>query len=758
MNNPIDDGDESSCDDIENRTENVETHTLDSMATPTLIDDKWACSGCTYLNFAVAQKCTMCRQAKTSTINTASGDIYQLNASSDFQIQQDQAQQQQIPATYIDSVEKWPCDQCTFLNYPRAIRCTQCGSCRLIGTSRVSSIQSSSVDINTNERISLPPSTADSRLIAQRLRKWSCSRCTTDNFPATKKCISCGNARHNNSTQTNQSNSPIISAPTCSSSTCSSILIGTDEEQRMNAINKSMENINVERLTNKESKHHHRSIGDKRLNPMKRNSSSTSSDRLWLKACQTLLDRGLLTIVFEYLLYGGDPTRQIIIEDTQYLTCNYLTPIDLVGRTLKNLANITGQIEQFCKIETAFQQLIRQQKKTSHQRRVPANICDRTNGIIQHIFQSHLKLKKIIDFQCHFLTEWFTAVLPAEIRDFSHRTQQQIFDDILDQQVQQELETDNRIINWNSEVTTNLHSRLYALWNRKNGDCLLDSVLQVCLGVWDTENTLRLAMAESLQKGSTKFFERWSEYERLVAEKQLYTQDEHQLYSDWTDVLTFANQPGESLGHAHIFALAHVLRRPIIVYGVTNVKSYRGEYFIGLARFQGVYLPLLWETNFCSKSPICLGFTRNHFSALVPMQERISLSTSSSRSSSPLIQNQDNENQQTQTQRPLASISSSFNNPQLNENSDTQTFYHPLMDCDGNLLPIHFLTASEIGHEQAILHQWLDCGFTNNGLLVAKQRVGKRPQVCQQSLDAWLNLYSSNGNTRRMDSSSSSSR
>ena len=111
----------------------------------------------------------------------------------------------------------------------------------------------------------------------------------------------------------------------------------------------------------------------------------------------------------------------------------------------------------------------------------------------------------------------------SEIRDFSHRTQQNIFDDILDQQVQQgkelfhlnyemnlnlnfslELEIDNRIINWNSEVTNRFHSRLYALWNRKNGDCLLDSVLQVCLGVWDTENTLRRAMAECLQNGSIK--------------------------------------------------------------------------------------------------------------------------------------------------------------------------------------------------------------------------------------------------------------
>jgi hypothetical protein len=75
------------------------------------------------------------------------------------------------------------------------------------------------------------------------------------------------------------------------------------------------------------------------------------------------------------------------------------------------------------------------------------------------------------------------------------------------------------------------------------------------------------------------------------------------------------------------------------------------------------------------------------------MQERISLSTSSSRSSSPLIPNHDNDSQQ---QRPLPSLSPSLLNPQSNENNDAQTFYHPLMDCDGNLLPVHFLTSSEV--------------------------------------------------------------
>lgn len=48
----------------------------------------------------------------------------------------------------------------------------------------------------------------------------------------------------------------------------------------------------------------------------------------------------------------------------------------------------------------------------------------------------------------------------------------------------------------------------------------------------------------------------------------------------------FKNIVGASLEQTHIFALAHILRRPIIVYGVKYVKSFRGE-TLGFANFQG---------------------------------------------------------------------------------------------------------------------------------------------------------------------------
>ena len=61
-----------------------------------------------------------------------------------------------------------------------------------------------------------------------------------------------------------------------------------------------------------------------------------------------------------------------------------------------------------------------------------------------------------------------------------------------------ELEEEEPIINWHTEVTERLGSRLYALWNRTQGDCLLDSVLQASWGVFDRDNTLRRALADSL--------------------------------------------------------------------------------------------------------------------------------------------------------------------------------------------------------------------------------------------------------------------
>ena len=41
----------------------------------------------------------------------------------------------------------------------------------------------------------------------------------------------------------------------------------------------------------------------------------------------------------------------------------------------------------------------------------------------------------------------------------------------------------------------------------------------------------------------------------------------HAAVQEWAGLLSLASQPGESLEQLHVFCLAHVLRRPVIVYG-----------------------------------------------------------------------------------------------------------------------------------------------------------------------------------------------
>lgn len=71
-----------------------------------------------------------------------------------------------------------------------------------------------------------------------------------------------------------------------------------------------------------------------------------------------------------------------------------------------------------------------------------------------------------------------------------------------------------------------------------------------------------------------------------------------------------------------------------------------------MANISGIYLPLLWEANFCWRSPLALGYTRGHFSALVG--------------------------------------SGSLNG------SHDQGIYLPLVDYQGHTLPVHYLTEQEV--------------------------------------------------------------
>ena len=75
----------------------------------------------------------------------------------------------------------------------------------------------------------------------------------------------------------------------------------------------------------------------------------------------------------------------------------------------------------------------------------------------------------------------------------------------------------------------------------------------------------------------------------------------------------------ESLEEFHVFVLAHVLRRPIIVVADTVLRDSHGEALAPIP-FGGIYLPFEVEPAQCHRAPLLLTYDASHFSAVVAME------------------------------------------------------------------------------------------------------------------------------------------
>ena len=78
----------------------------------------------------------------------------------------------------------------------------------------------------------------------------------------------------------------------------------------------------------------------------------------------------------------------------------------------------------------------------------------------------------------------------------------------------------------------------------------------------------------------------------------------------------------ESLEEIHIFALAHVLCRPIIVIADSAIKNLHGEDLAPIY-FGGIYLPLEINPTACSQTPVVLAYDASHFSPLVARRDTL---------------------------------------------------------------------------------------------------------------------------------------
>ena len=83
---------------------------------------------------------------------------------------------------------------------------------------------------------------------------------------------------------------------------------------------------------------------------------------------------------------------------------------------------------------------------------------------------------------------------------------------------------------------------------------------------------------------------------------------------------SIAQLPYDFLDQFHVFVLANVLQRPIIVVGEPYLRSLNGD-SIEPNDFVGIYLPLLSSSMVCLTTPIVLAFLMDHFLPLCSRQQ-----------------------------------------------------------------------------------------------------------------------------------------
>lgn len=355
---------------------------------------------------------------------------------------------------------------------------------------RISQHSDIAQSLSRSRNNSPPTSSTNQENSNRRLHKWSCPMCTYENWPKTLKCAMC-NTTPNNATRS-QSGNLILSSP-------------ERESERSNIDNNEWQRNASHRYTIESQQPSPNNCDYERgIRRMRR-----QADWAWLNACLGVLD-GDANPVEAYLSSGGDPARQLTASEVSLL--NRSSAFD-VGHTLVHLA-IRFHREDM--LATLLSQI---EGSGSGVKRVPSYVAPDIAADIRRHVSSTIRQRKG-SFPCNYVTELPTFALPAgnntiahhqspinspiyrfsEVEELPGPIQEQLFNELLDRDAQQQLESDPPVINWSLEVTVRLGSRLYALWNRSAGDCLLDSAMQATWGVFDRDNTLRRALAESLHQ------------------------------------------------------------------------------------------------------------------------------------------------------------------------------------------------------------------------------------------------------------------
>ena len=218
-------------------------------------------------------------------------------------------------------------------------------------------------------------------------------------------------------------------------------------------------------------------------------------------------------------------------------------------------------------------------------------------------------------------TPAFTLILPA-LGDYPKDFQKFVFNRIVAKGMQETME-EEFCLNWCPNVT-----KLVPLNTIGDGNCLLHAASLAMWGFQDRDLVLRRAVSCSVNDDiqNNTLYQRWKHNREMENQEYGIELEPNQWDCEWqmvkqqTSTTVLSGQNLESLDEFHVFVLANVLRRPIIMYAAPKLRSYQSNGTLQKVNFHGIYLPLLWAPDSCKKDPLPLAYHLGHFSALVVVE------------------------------------------------------------------------------------------------------------------------------------------
>ena len=221
------------------------------------------------------------------------------------------------------------------------------------------------------------------------------------------------------------------------------------------------------------------------------------------------------------------------------------------------------------------------------------------------------------------------------------------------------------------------------------------------------------------------YHNRWraEENRQVLTQNGGYERTEEQWANEWEEVIGLASQTQfpfgacgpqyGSLEEIHIFVLANILRRTIIVVSDETLRGHFDESYAPI-NFGGIYLPLLWDSIDCEKSPLVIGYADGHFTAVVSIDDgKLDLGPGTHAAPTP--------------SNCIHAV--------------------PLVKFDGSPLPVHFLYDKEEPMASDRLRQYLDCskvsfpgnsGESRSTVVVAKVHFVEQPQCIKDLVQGYF--------------------